>query len=345
MIKRNYGVNIVYFGNVFMLLRSFVLGWNFLKIRQELEKTQFKLMMLPVRGISEINYKQLPEDMVVTYEDAWGYARFWPALKRFLKTLPNLGSLLAQGSKTSKNGGGFSNLDKFAGERPGQGTIQGAGEQGTLIDWLLFGKPNTAFQGVRKIERLYPKAIKSSHSLLGDPGHQVREIHPEMRMEYLEIKNLLKQGKRVNCFPGIQEELDLILHSRDFLDYLRVTKLSLCLDTFHTFQRGSRDGRYPKPVVPENMNYLFLSAMEDKVSEVHFRLDKEDVNLILQGRARKIKGYFVMFHIYLNYKCDIIYELYPDLFSTIPGSVRKLEKVHEMLLQAFHESCNSPNFG
>ncbi len=302
-------------------------------------------MILPVRGIFEITYKKLPVDMVIAYEDAWGYARFWPALKRFFNTLPTLGTLLNKGSKTDKNAGGFSNLDKFAGERPGQGTIQGSGDQGTLIDWLLFGKPTKAFQGVRKIERLYPRAIKSSHSLLGDPPEQVREIHPEMRMEYMEIKNLLKQGKKVNCFPSLNGELDRIRNSKDFLHYLTLTELRLCLDTFHTFQRGSRDGRNQNPVVSFNIQQAFVVAMEEKVSEVHFRLDKEDVKLILQGRAREIKGYFVMYDIYLNYKCDIIYELYPDLFSTVPTAVRKLEKVHEMLLKAFAESSNSPNFG
>lgn len=326
-MKRNYGINIVFFGNVTNLLLSFVSGWNFGLISRLLYKIGFKIMLLPVRGANKLNHKVIPENQVITYESAWNYSKFFPAFLNFLKQLLSLRNFLKTASKTGKEATAFTQIDKIAG--------MNYSNKGTIIDWLLFGDRFESFTAIKNIDRFYSRAIKSSHGLLSEPANNAREIHPEMEREYKFIKNELKLGKKVFCYPGLENELKLILSSKDFLSYLYVSNLKFCIDIFHTFQRGSRDGRNPNPVVPKERWFEFLVMMQPKVIEIHFRLDKIEVNKIINGKATEVKVFEAMSYIYHNYKCDIIYELYPDLFSSVESSVKKLDLLHVNLVTAF----------
>jgi hypothetical protein len=324
------GVNIVYFANLWQLIRCFILGWDFKSIAKILAKTKIKLMMLPIRGVNKISLKELPETLVIAYEPAWNYSKFFPAVLKLIKTFGNIRFLLSQGSKTGKEGTFSSQIDKLAG--------MNYGKSGTIFDWMLFGDKTQARISLKKLEKLYPKAIKTSHGLLSSPLTEVREIHPEMRAEYKLIKNQLKLGKKVECYPGLENELKLILESRDFLDYLYKSNLKFCIDVFHTFQRGSRDGRDSTPVVSQARWFEFLEFMKYKTPEVHFRLDKVEVEKIYNNDAESIRVFNIMAYIYSNYRADIIYEFYPDLFTSTKVKVERLIKVHNNLINAFSKS-------
>jgi len=159
-----------------------------------------------------------------------------------------------------------------------------------------------------------------------------------MEMEYKFIKNELKLGRKVIFHPDVESELEIILRSSSFVDYLQKSNLIYCLDIFHALQRGSRDGSIPHPVVDQTNWFNFLYLVKDKVKEVHFRLDKNEVRLILAGKARKVKTYYAMCYMFYTYDCDFIYELYPNLFSSAKSSTSMLVEVHSKLLESFQAS-------
>lgn len=335
-MSQRFGINIVFFGNLWNLFRSFALGsWNFKQISTVLTKSKynFGIMLLPLRGMNNISYKEFPKSQVLTFEEAWNISEFWPAVKKLLNF--RILNVLTQGSSTGKASSGFTFVDKVAGDNVSKGTI---------IDWLLFGPSFlVSAKVIKRISRFYPEALKSSHSLINSPIMEVREIHPEMEMEYKKIKHDLKLGKKVNFHPEVESELELILNSSNFVDYLTKSNLYYCLDIFHALQRGSRDGSITAPVVNSDnwINFLFL--MKDKVKEVHFRLDKKEVELILSGKAKEVKAYNAMCYMYLTYNCDIIYELYPNLLMSVSDSLALLEDVHTNLLDSFGTTLKGIN--
>lgn len=302
-MKRNYGINVVYFANISNLVRSFFSSWDFKQISNLLKLSGFKILLLPFRGTHKLNPNLIPVSQVISYEAAWNYSKFFPALFQQFK----------QKETSGKN----------------------YGKQGTLLDWLFFGDKFQSYTALKNIERFYPSAIKSIRGLLSGPIHQAREINPETEWEYKNIKHQLKLGKTVFCYPGLENELRLILESKDFLSYLYKSNLRYCVDIFHTFQRGSRDGRNPNPVVPKCLWFEFLVMMAPKVIEVRFSLDKLEVSKIISGRAMELNVFEVMSYVYHNYDCDIIYNLNPDLFSSVESNVKKLESLHVDLVTAF----------
>jgi hypothetical protein len=280
--------------------------------------------MVPLRGL-EFGIKNFPKDLVITYEDAWNNSYFLPALqrmfsKRFLQVLIN-------GSRTGKEMSNFTIVDRFAGDNVSKGTI---------IDWILFGgSTKNSAKIARNIGRYFYNPIKSSHSLLNSPINEVREIHPEMEIEFELIKEKLNSGKNVTFFPGLEIELDLIRNSSSFSDYLINSNLKFCVDIFHALQRGRRDGSSSKPVIKSDEWINFLKLMNSKVYEIHFRLDKKEVELILNGKANELKTYIPMCYMFFTYKADIIYELYPNLLSSVEESLDTLSEVHSKLLESF----------
>lgn len=329
MAKR-FGVNIVFFGNVPNILRGLLFGsWDFKAISASLKKTDFGLMLLPLRGVKNLTYQDISKNMVLTFEEAWNIANFWTAFQKLFNK--RFFEVLLSGSKTAKKTSGFSYVDKVAGDNVSSG--------GTLVDWVLFGSSiNDSRKSMRKISKLFPSAIKSSHSLLNSPLIEVREIHPEMEMEFKVLKNDLKLGKKVVFHPEVQSELELILHSSSFVDYLQKSNLHFCIDIFHALQRGSRDGRIPTPVVAPGNWINFLFHMKSKVKEIHFRLDKNEVELIRNGKAKEVKTYWAMAYMFYTYDCDFIYELYPNLFMKVEDSVSLLVEVHSKLKDSFTKS-------
>lgn len=329
--QQRFGVNIVFFGNVWNLLRGLIFGsWDFKAISESLKKTEFGLMLVPLRGMSRLSYKDFSKSRILTFEDAWNLAKFWPAFKKLFNK--RIFDVLLSGSKTGKSASGFTYIDKVAGDNV-------KSSEGTIIDWVLFGgSVGESRKAVSKISRLYPLAVKSSHSLLKSPKIEVREIHPEMEMEYKFIKNELKLGRKVIFHPDVESELEIILRSNSFIDYLQKSNLIYCLDIFHALQRGSRDGSITTPVVNQPIWFNFLFQMKEKVKEVHFRLDKREVELIRSGKATEVKTYLPMCYMFYTYDCDFIYELYPDLFASVERSSSLLEEVHSKLIDSFEKT-------
>ena len=166
----------------------------------------------------------------------------------------------------------LSQVDKFAGLN-----FQGQ-YNGTILDWILFGNPTEAEAGERNLEKRFPAAIRTAHSLLEDPADWVREIHPEMRNEYEGIRRALLDGGKYVVRSGLENELELIKNSTSFVEYLYNSNLKYCVDTFHTFTRGSRDGSNQSPVVEYAEIPNFLAKMQGKILVVHLRLNEAEVN-------------------------------------------------------------------
>ena len=80
--------------------------------------------------------------------------------------------------------------------------------------------------------------------------------------------------------------------------------------------------------------------MREKVKEVHFRLDKKEVELIRSGKATEVKTYLPMCYMFYTYDCDFIYELYPNLFSSVEESTFILSEVHSKLLKSFDKTLS-----
>lgn len=327
MKERNFSVNLVYFANLWQLVRGLFLGWDFVVIGKNLKKSGVSLMLLPVRGSRK---GSVPRYLVREWEGAWNYSTFSNGISRIIKGILLLPRVLLKGSATGQKFGLFQMLDKLA-ELNAEGS-------GTLLDWLLFGSPNEAKASEAKLAQEFPDAIRTSHGLLSDNPRYVREIHPEMREEYIRIKNAISSGGSYNVWWGLESELDLIKNSSSFLDYLYQSNLSFCVDTFHTFMRGTRDGSNLEPVVPADKRDEFLVNMAWKTKVVHFRLDKRQVSQILDGRAKRLKIYREMQYIYQHYDAEFVYEIYPDLFSTTRSKVGKLRMIHKKLLRSFNTS-------
>ena len=185
MNRQRFGVNIVFFGHFWNLLRGLIFGsWNFNAISVSLKNTEFGLMLIPLRGMSNLSYKEFSKSLILTFGEAWNLANFWPAFKKLFNK--RIFDVLLSGSKTGKSASGFTYIDKVAGDNV-------KSSEGTIIDWVLFGGSiGESRKAVSKISRLYPLAVKSSHSFLISHKIEVIEIHPEMEMEYRFIKKDLK---------------------------------------------------------------------------------------------------------------------------------------------------------
>jgi hypothetical protein len=325
MKERNFSINLVYFANVWQLFRGFILGWDFVVIGKNLKKSGISLMMLPMRGTRKGSF---PSYLVREWEGAWNYSSFSNGIGRILKGVLLLPQVLLKGSTTDQKFSVFQALDKLAGLN--------AEGSGTLIDWLLFGSPEEAKAGEAKLSEDFPSAFRTSHGLLSDNPGYVREIHPEMREEYFRIKNAITTGGSYKVWWGLESELDLIKNSTDFLDYLYKSNLSFCVDTFHTFMRGARDGSNLEPVVSGDRRDEFLVNMASKTKVVHFRLDKRQVKEILYGRARSMGIFLVMKYMFQNYESEFVYEIYPDLLTTTKSKVGKIRMLHKKLVRAFN---------
>ncbi|NBO17555.1 MAG: hypothetical protein EBV07_01550 [Proteobacteria bacterium] len=292
------GVNIVAFGNLFQLLRSFILGWDFQAISEEVAKRKIALMMLPVRGSRKSLNHEMMKCTVVALEEAWNHSTLGAALIKLFGDL----KYVISGSPSKVPGA--SKLDRISG--------MNFSDKGTIVDWLLFGNKKEASLGFVTLLKLWPKAIISHHSPHGNSG--VVEIHPEFRR--LICKNLH------------------IGHTK-FVEWIMSSNRNYCIDTFHTFSRGSRDGLEPNPVVPENMRRQFLEAMVSKTPEVHFRLNKYEVELILSGRVKELPLYSEMMFMYQNYDAIFVLEIYPDIFSTVSATAVKVRRIWDILDSEF----------
>lgn len=292
-MKRNkLGVNIVGFGNVYQLLRSLILeSWDFRGIGKVCRENNLYLMMLPVRGAKKLRPMDLG-DKVLSLEEAWNNASFFPAVLKMLKDL----KYLVSGSPAKTKGS--SSIDRIAG--------MNFSNQGTLIDWLLFGKERDSYLGFVNLLRMYPNSIVSYHSGSG----VVVEIHPEFRREVCKNLNISHQG---------------------FIRWLMHGNQKMCIDLFHTFHRGSRDGLEPNPVVPECLRMEFLKEVKDRVPEVHFRLNRYEIELILSGKTKELPLFREMRYMYTNYEAIFILEVYPEFFTPLATMAKKVRKVWDIL--------------
>jgi hypothetical protein len=325
MEPKHFSINVVYFGTMWGLLKSFFFGWDFKGISKALLKSGIGLMLIPMRGSKSI--QNLPN--VREIEGAWNKNTFLGGLSKLLKGLFQIPKIFSKGSKSANKGGLFSQVDKFAGMN-----YEGM-YNGTILDWLLFGNPIEAEAGERNLEKRFPAAIRTAHSLLGDPADWVREIHPEMRTEYHSIRKALREGGNYTVQSGLEGELELIKGSSSFLEYLYASNLKYCVDTFHTFTRGSRDGRNQSPVVEYAEIPNFLAKMQGKVSVVHLRMNEAEVNSILTGNAKKMPLHAAIKYMYEHYNCEMVYEIYPSLFTPISRKVAKLRMMHKKLMRSF----------
>lgn len=293
---RRKGVNVVAFGSLYQLVRSLTLrSWDFEKIGLETSKSGLGLMMLPMRGSRFLRQEQAKFLHVVAMEEAWNTSTFGPALWKLFKDL----KYITVGSPTQAKGS--SKLDRVSGMN-----FQGQG--GTILDWLLFGNQREAYLGFVKLLKLWPKAIVSHHSPCGSG---VVEVHPEFRRSICSSRGISQTG---------------------FVRWLMHSNQLLCIDTFHTFQRGSRDGMEPNPVVPPELRMEFLEAVGSRVPEVHFRLNKHEVDLVLQDRVEELPLFPEMQYMYRHFDDAVfILEIYPDLFSTVQATAKKVEKMWEIL--------------
>ena len=325
MEPKYFSINVVYFATMWGLLKSFFFGWDFKVISKALRKSGIGLMLIPMRGASKItNLTNVRE-----WEGAWNKNTLLGATIKLAKGVLKLPAVLLKGSKSANKGGVFSLVDKLAGLN-----FQGQ-YNGTLLDWLLFGNPIEAEAGERNLEKRFPAAIRTAHSLLGDPADWVREIHPEMRNEYEGIRRALLDGGKYVVWAGLEDELELIKGSSSFLDYLYKSNLKYCVDTFHTFTRGSRDGSDQNPVVEYAEIPNFLAKMQGKVSVVHLRLNEVEVETILSGQAKKLPVHAAIKYMYEQYNCEMVYEIYPSLITPIARKVAKLRMMHKKLMRSF----------
>lgn len=278
-MPKKFGVNIVAFGHIKMLLNSFVgQGWDLEEIDRSLSGSNIGVMLLPVRGISRGGY--IPQVEVLAFENAWNSAEFMPAVIKSFKDL----KYSLKGSPSSQPGA--SALDRVSGMN-----YEG---QGTIIDWLLFGNLAESFNEYSWMVRKFRSAVETVHTLKGEDEETVIEIHPEFRREICQ---------------------EYGLDHNEFLVWLSEQSFNVCVDTFHTFQRGSRDGLEPNPVVPPEYREWFFKAMEGRIKEVHFRLSKAEEKLILKGESKNLPLYNEMRQLFTSEDCIFILELYPNLFS------------------------------
>lgn len=279
-MPKKFGVNIVAFGHIKMLLNSFDQGWDLEEIDRSLSGSNIGVMLLPVRGISRRGY--IPQVEVLAFENAWNSAEFIPAVIKSFKDL----KYSFKGSPSSQPGA--SALDRVSGMNyEGEGT-------GTIVDWLLFGNLPQSFMEYSWLIRKFRGAVESVHTLRGVDSTTVVELHPEFRREVCEIH-------------GIDHN--------QFLVWLSEQSFNVCVDTFHTFQRGSRDGLEPNPFVPPEYREWFIKVMGGRIKEVHFRLSKAEEKLILKGESKNLPLYSEMRQLFTSEDCIFILELYPNLLS------------------------------
>lgn len=295
---RKKAVNVVAFGNVFQLLRSFWSHWELSKADKLLEEASIGWMLLPMRNVS----KNFLKAEVFCYEDAWNTSDFIPAVKKLVGDL----KFAIIGSPTTQSGASV--LDRVSGMN-----FDG---QGTVVDWLLFGNIKEAFDEYQWIRRTYREAIETVHSL--NDGGTVIELHPEFRREICQSFNLSQE---------------------EFIDWLISSEFPVCVDTFHTFLRGSRDGNEKDPIVHATQRMDFLQRIHHRIREVHFRLSKAECALILQGKARQLSLYNEMRWMYLICsKAVFVLEIYPDLFATQTATAEKVVKLWNYLEKEFTTS-------
>lgn len=294
---RKVAVNVMAFGNLPMLLQSFSIGWELNKIGSVLKNTGIGLMLLPLRGISKY---QLDEEIeVLCYENAWNTSSF---LQGLLKLPHDLGYAW-KGSPSLYPGGSV--LDRVGG-------MNYYPLHGTIFDWFFFGTFQEAFKEFNFIRNRFRGAIETVHwegSKLA-----VCEVHPEFRREICE-----KYG----------------LSHEEFVSWLiEKDDLFLCLDTFHSFSRGSRDGLEKDPCISpgSRMEFLKEERTKGRVSEVHFRLNKLELGLILSGRAVELPLFQEMQYMYQNYADAIfILEIGPSLFSSLEHTAFKVCRIWQEL--------------
>lgn len=293
---RKKAVNIVAFGNIPQLLRSFWGGgWDVKEADKILAEAGIGWMLLPLRKVSKNNFRA----EVFCYEDSWNTSEFLPALKKLVGDL----KYAAFGSPTSQKGA--SALDRVSG--------MNFGNSGTIVDWLLFGTFKEGFDEYQWIRRRYRDALETVHSL--NDGGTIIEVHPEFRREISHSQNIPQED-----FPGW-------LITQDF---------PICVDTFHLFQRGSRDGIDRDPVVRPSDRLVFLQKVHHRIGEVHFRLSKEEIRLILEGKARELPLFDEMKWLYLVCReATFVLELYPDLFSNQAAMAEKVVKIWNNLEDSF----------
>jgi len=186
---------------------------------------------------------------------------------------------------------------------------------GTLIDWLLFGTFNESFKEFRFIRNKFRNALETVH--FECDGGTVIELHPEFRQEI--------------CFNyGLSQE--------EFLNWLVLKDFPVCLDTFHTLQRGSRDGVDLDPILNSSNQMWFVEQMGSRIKEVHFRLSKTEVKKILDGKARELEIFPVMRELYQRLENSVfVLEIYPDLFSSTLGTAIKVIRIWLELLKSFEQ--------
>lgn len=293
---RKKAVNVVAFGNITQLTQSFELGWDVKEADKILAEAGMGWMLLPVRGISKNSLKA----KVFCYEDSWNTSSFFPAIKKLAGDL----AYASKGSPTSQKGA--SALDRVSG-------MNYEGKSGTIIDWLLFGTFKESFDEYQWIRRRYREALETVHSL--NDGGTVIELHPEFRREICNSANI---------------------HQDEFVEWMLSMDFPVCVDTFHTFQRGSRDGLDPEPVVGHEQRLDFLQKITHRVKEVHFRLSKAECTLILQGGVKELPLFEEMKSLYqFCTEAVFVLEIYPDLFSSQVATAKKVVKVWEILEQSF----------
>ena len=236
---------------------------------------------------------------VLCYEESWNNSEFWPALIKFIGDL----KFAFLGSPTTQEGASV--LDRVSGMN-----FQGSG---TIIDWLLFGTLKEGSVQYQWIKRSFPDALETAHHLNDESS--VIEVHPEFRREVCQ---------------------SLGISQKEFVGWLVSQRFPLCVDTFHTFLRGSRDGIDPHPVV-QGARTDFLWKVNHRIHEVHLRLSKKETKLILEGRAKELPLFEEMAWMYHNCRQAImVLEIYPDLFATQEATAKKVVKIWECLEDSFN---------
>jgi hypothetical protein len=299
-MTRKLAVNVVSFANATTLVRGLVGGWNLSKISTSLKNTGIGLMLLPVRGLSKGWGDSQIE--VPCYENAWNNSEFVPAIFKAFGDL----KFAITGSPTTQKGASV--IDRVSGMNFGA-------HSGTLIDWLLFGTFNESFKEFRFIRNKFRNALETVH--FECDGGAVIELHPEFRQE-------------ICSNYGLSQE--------EFLNWLVIQDFPVCLDTFHTLQRGSRDGVDLDPILNTSNQMWFIEQMGSRIKEVHFRLSKTEVKKILDGKARELEIFPVMRELYQRLENSVfVLEIYPDLFSSTFGTAIKVIRIWLELLKSFEQ--------
>lgn len=296
-MKRRIGVNVLAYASLEMISQSFQQGFDLQEIDKSLYGSGIGMMLLPLRGISK-SMQILSE--VLCYEDAWNYSDFFPA---FLKLLNHDIWYATKGSPSIFPG--VSVIDRIGG-------MNYHPLNGTIFDWLFFGNIRESFDEFQCIRRKFRNALETVHEECD--GGTVVEVHPEFRQEICDKYNLTFEQ-----FPNwLAKEFDG----------------NICIDTFHTFARGSRDGKVKIPCInPERrLSFLKIPSVQSKVKEVHFRFTKSEVNLILRGKTMELPVFQEMKYMYQNYSEAIfILEMGPGLFSSIPTATNKVKRIWKEL--------------